>query len=73
LELLPEVNRSAVDRLERYKSELLVVEHSVKKHKMKVDKLGVTVKKTHVRHVQLKTCWLLISFLLPPRTNSMEP
>lgn len=48
MELLPEVNRSAVDRLERYKSELQVVEQSVKKHKMKVDKLGSVVKKTHV-------------------------
>lgn len=46
--MLPEVNRSAVDRLERYKSELEVVEQSVKKHKMKVEKLDSVVKKTHV-------------------------
>jgi transposase len=33
IDLLPEVNRSAIDRLERYKSELAVVQQSVKKHK----------------------------------------
>lgn len=50
IDLLPEVNRSAIDRLERYKSELAVVEQSVKKLKMKVDKLDMVVKKTHVSY-----------------------
>ncbi|KAJ9118232.1 hypothetical protein QFC22_004139 [Naganishia vaughanmartiniae] len=47
MELLPEVNRSAVDRRNRYKNELAVVESSVKKHKMRVDKLGMVVQQTH--------------------------
>lgn len=72
IELLPEVNRSAVDRLERYKSELLVVEHSVKKHKMKVDKLGVVVKKTHVGHYRLFDAGHL-HLSLVHRTVSMQP
>lgn len=55
IDLLPEINRSAIDRLERYKSELAVVEQSVKKHKMKVDKLSIVVKKTHVSHYRIHT------------------
>ncbi|KAJ9126337.1 hypothetical protein QFC24_002070 [Naganishia onofrii] len=47
MELLPEVNRSAVERRNRYKNELAVVESSVKKHKMRVDKLGMVVQQTH--------------------------
>ncbi|KAJ9099824.1 hypothetical protein QFC21_003824 [Naganishia friedmannii] len=47
MELLPEVNKSAVDRRNRYKNELAVVESSVKRHKMRVDKLGMVVQQTH--------------------------
>jgi hypothetical protein len=51
MELLPEVNRSAVERRNRYKNELAVVESSVKKHKMRVDKLGMVVQQTHVSRI----------------------
>lgn len=69
MELLPEVNRNAVDRLERYKSELQVVEQSVKKHKMKVDKLDSVVKKTHVGRLWETRQRLPLTYTGPNRTS----